>query len=137
MRMRGGDVIGLLDDLKTERGVLIGLNWGVRLAWWCAQAYPRKVAALVALGVPFFLRGDPPVKAQKQQTQCNFSIIEYIQAPSVAEVEMGRDVRRMMTHFLATLYGASSPDLLRRLYLDIPAGSRLLDGMPEDQALPP
>lgn len=37
---------------------------------------------------------------------------------------------------MTTLYSGSSPELLKKLYTEKPAGSRLLDGMPENQTLP-
>lgn len=129
------DVIGLLDALDASTGVVVGLDWGARIAWTCAQRHPHRIAGVVALGVPFYPRPERPPSETFLQSD-GFSIVEYFQTPGVAEAELERDVRRSMLYFLATLYGGSSPDLLRAQYLEKPAGARLLDGMPEDQELP-
>lgn len=137
MQQMVADVIGLLDALRAPQGVVVGLDWGARIAWACAQRHPERIAAVVALGVPFAPRAErPPSEMWRQHADGGFSIVEYFQEPGVAEAELERDVRRSMLYFLATLYGGSSPELLRELYLEKPAGSRLLDGMPETQALP-
>ena len=47
------DVMGLLDALHAETAVLIGHDWGAEIAWRCAQLYPQRIAAVVALSVPY------------------------------------------------------------------------------------
>lgn len=137
MRKFTDDVIGLLDALKAKKAAVVGLDWGARIAWSCAQNYPQRVAAIVALGVPFTPRSpELPSEMLKKFTNGKFSIVEYFQKTGVAEAELEQNVRRSMTYFMATLYGASSPELLRKLYTEKPADSRLLDGMPENQPLP-
>jgi pimeloyl-ACP methyl ester carboxylesterase len=46
------DVRGLLDALGAERAVLVGHDWGARIAWHTAQRHPERIIALAALGVP-------------------------------------------------------------------------------------
>lgn len=97
MRMLAADVIGLLDALQAEKAVVVGLDWGARIAWSCAQNYPQRVQAIIALGVPFSPRSpQPPSEMLKKFANGKFSIVEYFQKPGVAEAELEQNVRRSM-----------------------------------------
>src|SRR5262249_52189274 len=47
------DVIGVLDALDAEHAVLVGHDWGGNIGWACAELYPQRVSAVVALSVPY------------------------------------------------------------------------------------
>lgn len=129
------DVIGLLDALGARTAVIVGLDWGARIAWTTAQRYPERVAGVVALGVPFYPRPDRPPSETFLRADA-FSIAGYFQTPGVAEAELERDVRRSLLYFFATLYGGSPPELLKAQYVDKPPGAQLLVGMPANEKLP-
>lgn len=131
------DVIGLLDALETKTAVIVGHDWGARIAWRCAQLYPQRVSALVALSVPFSPRPPrPPTQMMKQASPDNFNFVLYFQEPGIAEAELEADVRRSLRRFFYALSGDAPPDLLPFLFTAKPKNTGVLDGMP-DPPVPP
>jgi pimeloyl-ACP methyl ester carboxylesterase len=136
MRELVDDVAGLLDALHEDRAALVGHDWGARIAWHFAQLHPERVAALVALGVPFSPR-LPTVAELRRFSGTAFNFALYFQEPGVAEAELGADARRTVRLFLHALSGDAPPDLVDTLYRGKPASAGALDGMPEPDGFPP
>jgi pimeloyl-ACP methyl ester carboxylesterase len=131
------DVVGLLDALDAERAVIVGHDWGARIAWDLAQLYPRRVAAVAALSVPYSPRSPaPPTQMIERFSGGAFSFVQYFQEPGVAEAELEADVRRSLLLFMYTLSGDAPPDLVPYLFTGKPADAHVLDGMPDPEALP-
>lgn len=131
------DVIGLLEALKVDSATVVGHDWGARIAWNCALDYPGRVDSVVAIGVPWYPRGEvPPSEWMNKQGERHFSIVNYFQKPGVAEIELEKDIRRSMLYFLSFLYANASLDLLEYQYMGKSKECTLLEGMPEDMELP-
>lgn len=131
------DVAALLDVLGAETAVLVGHDWGAHIAWQAARRYPRRVAAVAALSVPYTPRSPtPPIQMMRQFSAdaCNFVL--YFQQPGVAEAELEADVRRSLRLFFYALSGDAPPELVPYLYRGKPAAAGALDGMPEPASLP-
>jgi pimeloyl-ACP methyl ester carboxylesterase len=134
MKFMTADVTGVLDALGEEAAVVVGHDWGSRIAWDCALLHPDRFRAVVALSVPFVPRSAaPPTQLFKQVYQDNFFYHLYFQKPGIAEAELEADVRRSL---LVLMYEGSgdaprgSPTLLKK------KGAKLLDGKPEPEKLP-
>lgn len=137
MRQMTADIIGLLDALDSETAVLVGHDWGAQIAWACAELSPQRVAALVALGIPYHPRPPVPTTALLRQFaggRFNFGLA--FQEPGVAEAELEADVRRSLRRFLFALSGDAPPDVVPYLFTTKPADARILDGMPDPATLP-
>jgi pimeloyl-ACP methyl ester carboxylesterase len=109
-----GDVVGLLDALGEERGVVVGHDWGAPVAWSTALYRPDRLHGVVGFSVPFRPRGErSPLGVLRAALGENFYQI-YFQKPGVAEADLERDVRSTIVR---CLYGASGenpsiPDML-------------------------
>ncbi len=82
------DVVGLLDAMQVETAALVGHDWGAEIAWRCAQLSPHRIAAVVALSVPYFPRPMIPSQRMKQAVGNVFNLALYAQDPGVAEAEL-------------------------------------------------
>jgi pimeloyl-ACP methyl ester carboxylesterase len=92
-----GDVLGLLDHGRAERGTLIGHDWGADVAWKTAWLHPERIRAVAGLSVPFAPRAPaPPLELMRAHLGDDFYIV-WFQEPGVAEAALGRDVRRTLT----------------------------------------
>jgi len=132
-----GDVIGLLDTLGEEQVVLVGHDWGANIAWACVQLHPDRVRAVVALSVPFQPRPpEPPTQLMRRVAADRFNWVLYFQQPGVAEAELQADVARTFRLVLYALSGDAPSNLAPRLLGGLPAGSGLLDPIPEPERLP-
>jgi len=97
-----GDLIGLLDDVGTERAVFVGHDWGAIVAWNTPLLHPDRVAGVVGLSVPPVPRSRvPPTQAFKKIFGDHFFYMLYFQEPGVADADLGRDpaitMRRLFT----------------------------------------
>ena len=137
MRNLTADVIGLLDVLGADKAVLVGHDWGAGIMWACAELFPERTRAVVALSVPYHPR--PPVPTTQMLRQFSpdtFNFGLYFQQPGVAEAELEADVRRSLRLFLYALAGDAPPDLVPYLFTRKPASAGVLEGMPEPGHLP-
>jgi pimeloyl-ACP methyl ester carboxylesterase len=93
----GRDLIGLLDHLGDERAVFVGHDWGAIVVWQLALSHPERVAAVVAMSVPFVPRPPaPPVDLLRRALGEDFYIV-WFQQPGVADEALASDVRRTLT----------------------------------------
>jgi pimeloyl-ACP methyl ester carboxylesterase len=132
------DVVGLLDDAGAEQAVLVGHDWGASTTWACAELFPDRISAVVALSVPYHPRPSiPPTQGLRQFNPDTFNFALYFQQPGVAEAELEPDVARSMRLFMYALSGDAPPDLVPYLFTQKPASQGVLDGMPDPDQLPP
>ncbi len=136
MRTLMADLEGVLDALGEERAAIVAHDWGARIAWRFAQAYPERVSAVAALSTPFQPR-EGTVAEIRRFARDRFNFAVYFQEPGVAEAELEADPRRTMRLFLYALSGDAPPGLVDWLFREKPATQGALDGMPEPPALPP
>lgn len=139
MREHVADLIGVLDALGEKQAVIVGHDWGAPMAWNSAVLHPDRYRAVVGMSVPYLPRGPmPPVQMMRAMFQNNFFYILYFQEPGVAEAEFEADVDRSMRLFtwVASGEGAGIPGFANAM-AGKPADSKLFDGMPDQQGLPP
>jgi pimeloyl-ACP methyl ester carboxylesterase len=129
------DVVGLLDALGAEEAVLVGHDWGANIAWACAERFPQRVAALVALSVPYRPRPPmPPSEMLRQFVPGDAPVSPY--PLGVTEEELAADPGRSLRRFLYALSGDAPADLVPRLFQQRAPSGRVLDSMPEPEVLP-
>jgi len=99
-----GDLVGLLDAIKTPTAVIVGHDWGAGIAWQAARLRPDRFRAIAALSVPFRPRSQVrPTTVMPRTADAQFYQL-YFQEPGVAEAELERDPRVTVR---TMLYGAS------------------------------
>lgn len=128
------DVAGVIEASGEQRAIVIGHDWGAAVTWSAAQLRPERVAALVALSVPFTARSRrPPLQRLAEVMGDRFFYMLHFQRPGVADAELSTDVRRFLLGMYAASSGSPPPGALREL----PAATgRFLDQLPEPDALP-
>lgn len=137
MKELTADVIGLLDALDAEQGVLVGHDWGSGVVWACAELYPERVAAMFHLGIAYTPRGDlPPTESIAQFADDHFNFALYFQEPGVAEAELEKNVRDTVRRFFYTLSGDAPPGTVEYLFTEKLADTGMLEGMPNPETLP-
>ncbi len=129
------DLIGLLDALAVEQAVLVGHDWGANISWACAELCPERVAAVVALSVPYKPRPPTPPSEVLRQFAPDMSNPS-LYPLGVTEEELEADVRRTLRRFFYALSGDAPPDLVPRLFKEQSATGSVLDRMPEPDELP-
>jgi pimeloyl-ACP methyl ester carboxylesterase len=97
----GHDMVGLLDALGVDQGVVVGHDWGAIVAWHLAQAVPERLHGVAALSVPFWPRMPRrPTEMWKEIFGDQFFYILYFQAPGVADAQMEADPGAFLRLFM-------------------------------------
>ncbi|MFH8788428.1 alpha/beta fold hydrolase [Streptomyces roseoverticillatus] len=130
-----GDVIGLIHALGEDSAVLVGHDWGAPVAWTTALLRPDVVRGVAGLSVPPAPRGPAaPLPALRRLLGDGFYQL-YFQEPGVADAELVRDPAATFRGFLVGASG-DSPRTEEPSPWVIPAGSTILETMPEPKELP-
>jgi pimeloyl-ACP methyl ester carboxylesterase len=131
-----GDLVGLLDGLGEERAVFVGHDWGSMVVGSLARLHPDRVAAVVAMSVPFLPRGPmPPIQVMRMVFADSFFYMVYFQEPGVADADLAADPGTTMRRMLA---GLTVPEgmTLDASGLSAPDGRGFVDRLPEPAGLP-
>jgi pimeloyl-ACP methyl ester carboxylesterase len=128
------DALAVLDAYGAEQAIVVGHDWGAIVAWHLALLHPQRVRGVAAMSVPYNRRSPaPPLAILESVFKDTFFYILYFQAPGVAEAELEADVRKSLRSF----YGSASGDAPeRKAFLPHAKTARLLDTMPDREALP-
>jgi pimeloyl-ACP methyl ester carboxylesterase len=104
-----GDMVGLLDALGAEQGVIAGHDWGAPVAWHAALLRPDRFRAVIGLSVPYRPRGPVRPTTVMPQTDDALFYQLYFQTPGVAEAELERDVGHAIRSILCSIAGEAAP----------------------------
>ncbi|MEX2245138.1 MAG: alpha/beta hydrolase [Dehalococcoidia bacterium] len=130
------DVVGVIDALGEQTAVIVGHDWGAMCAWNCALLHASRFRAVAGLSVPYTGRAPmPPTQLFEAVSGGNFFYILYFQEPGIAEAEFESNVPRSMRLFLWAASGEAPQDIPQ--FAGKPRNSKLFDGVPEPDALPP
>ncbi len=85
-------VVAILDELKIERAILMGHDWGAAIAWHTAQLFPQRFSHLVVMSVPLLRRFCLPATAYyREKFGEDFFYQLYFQESDLPEAEFDRD----------------------------------------------
>ena len=75
-----GDLVGLLDELKIEKAIFVGHDWGGFVVWQMPLRHPARVAGVVGINTPHTARppSDPTMilrSSRVKTTPCSFTQI--------------------------------------------------------------
>ena len=77
-----GDLVGLLDDLKIDKAIFVGHDWGGFVVWQMAMRHPDRVAGVVGVNTPHFDRAPAdPIELLRKRFGEHMYIVQF-QNPS-------------------------------------------------------
>lgn len=80
------DLVALLDHYGYEKATFLGHDWGAMVTWWMAQLHPGRVDRLIALAVPYQVRGNRPwVEWMEAFLGSDYYIVHFNRQPGVAD----------------------------------------------------
>ena len=128
------DIVGLLDDVGSERAVIVGHDFGSVVAWTAPLLHPDRFAGVVGLSMPPVPRPRvPTTQAFRKVFGDNFFYILYFQEPGPADAELSRDPATTLRRLMAPL---STPDEAAALRMLQPGPEGFIDRIPEPGGLP-
>jgi pimeloyl-ACP methyl ester carboxylesterase len=77
-----GDLVGLLDDLKIDKAIFVGHDWGGFVVWQMALRHPDRVAGVVGVNTPHANRAPAdPIELMRKRFGEQMYIVQF-QNPS-------------------------------------------------------
>ena len=114
-----GDIVGLMDELKIEKAVLVGHDWGGFVVWETALRHPDRLAGVASLTTPHLKRASAePIGVLRRRMGDDFYIVRF-QDPS-------RDLDQLFATHVDALFDyllrGPSPAGAEAVRLDFQAG---------------
>lgn len=97
-----GDLVGLLDALQIERAVFVGHDWGGFVAWAMPILHPERVLGVAGICTPYMPFPSVAKHLEIVDGAIERQYVAWFQQPGVAEAEMDRHVRPILTRILRT-----------------------------------
>lgn len=101
-----GDLVALLDHYGYDDATFIGHDWGAMVVWSLAQLHPQRVSKVIALSLPYLVRGDVPwLDVMEAALGSDYYFVHFNRQPGVADAVFDEDPAR----FLNNLYRKDEP----------------------------
>jgi pimeloyl-ACP methyl ester carboxylesterase len=103
-----GDLTALLDHYGYRSATFIGHDWGAMVTWWMAQLHPNRVKQLIALAVPYQVRGDMPwIEWMETFLGSDYYFVHFNKQPGVADAILDENSYQ----FLSNLFRKNMPQM--------------------------
>lgn len=101
-----GDLVALLDHYGYDDATFIGHDWGAMVVWSLALLQPQRVNKVIALSLPYLVRGDVPwLDVMEAVLGSDYYFVHFNRQPGVADAVLDEDPAR----FLRNLYRRDEP----------------------------
>ncbi len=94
------DLVGLLDALEIEQAYFVGHDWGGFVAWAMPVLHPDRVLGVAGLCTPYMPFPSVDKHLAVVGGEIDRQYVAWFQQPGVAEAEMDRNVRPILTRIL-------------------------------------
>jgi len=103
-----GDLVALLDHYGYDKATFIGHDWGAMVTWWIAQLHPNRVKRLIALAVPYQIRGERPwIEWMEAFLGSDYYFVHFNRQPGVADAILDKNTQQ----FLRNLFRKNIPQV--------------------------
>lgn len=124
-----GDMIAVLDHLEIAKVAVVAHDWGAEVGWTIIRLRPDRFAALTALSVPCFPRGEVSALQVLKETAPPDLYMFYFLEEGLAEQELDENPREFLRRLFYTGWGGRSDDHVATMRLA--ANGRLSDALDE------
>ena len=101
-----GDLVALLDHFGYDDATFVGHDWGAFVVWGLALLHPTRVKRIVALSLPYQVRGETPwIEWMEAALGGDFYFVHFNRQPGVADSVFDENPVR----FLRNLYRKNEP----------------------------
>lgn len=129
------DIVGLLDDVRADRSVIVGHDFGGAVAWGAPLLHPDRFAGAVGICAPPVPRSRvPTTQAFRRIFGEKFFYVLYYQEPGPADEELNRDPAITIRKLIGST--TASRDGLMAQRMTAPGPEGFLARIPEPGDLP-
>jgi pimeloyl-ACP methyl ester carboxylesterase len=93
------DLVALLDHYEYENATFVGHDWGAMVAWWLTLLHPNRVKRLIALAVPYQVRGEKPwIDWMEEFLGSDYYFVHFNRQPGVADRILDENVNQFLNN---------------------------------------
>ena len=101
-----GDLVALLDHYGYEDATFVGHDWGAMVVWWLTLLHPKRVKGVIALAVPYQVRGEKPwIEWMEEFFGGDYYFVHFNRQPGVADAILDKNA----SQFLRNLFRKNLP----------------------------
>ncbi|MBT32188.1 MAG: alpha/beta hydrolase [Thalassobius sp.] len=102
-----GDLIALLDHYGYEDAIFVGHDWGAMVTWWLTLLHPTRVKGIIALAVPYQVRGERPwIEWMEEIFGGDYYFVHFNRQPGVADAILDENAAQ----FLRNIFQKNIPN---------------------------
>ena len=106
-----GDLIALLDHYGYQQATFIGHDWGAMVTWWLAMLHPTRVNRLIALAVPYQVRGEKPwIEFMEEFLGADYYFVHFNRQPGVADAILDANAHQFLRNRFRKHLPAQAPE---------------------------
>ncbi|UII24369.1 alpha/beta hydrolase [Fulvivirga ligni] len=103
-----GDLVALLDHYGYKDATFVGHDWGAMVTWGLALLHPNRVKRIIALAVPYQVRGDKPwIEWMEEVLGGDYYFVHFNRQPGVADAILDENVQQ----FLSNIFRKNVPHI--------------------------
>lgn len=92
-----GDLVALLDYYGYEDATFIGHDWGAMVTWWLTLLHPTRVKGIIALAVPYQVRGERPwIEWMEEVFGGDYYFVHFNRQPGVADAILDKNASKFL-----------------------------------------
>lgn len=104
-----GDLIALLDHYGYKDATFVGHDWGAMVTWWLTLLHPTRVTRIIALAVPYQVRGERPwIEWMEETLGGDYYFVHFNKQPGVADAILDENT----SQFLRNIFRKNVPNRL-------------------------
>ncbi|MEN0064619.1 MAG: alpha/beta hydrolase [Myxococcota bacterium] len=126
-----GDLVALLDHYGYDNATFVGHDWGAMVVWGLALLHPDRVRRLIALSVPYQVRGEKPwIEFLEDLFGSDVYFVHFNRHPGVADAIFEANTAQ----FLRNLFRKNEPSIepqpgnamIHRALAEVPLGEPVM-----------
>lgn len=92
-----GDLVALLDHYGYEDATFVGHDWGAMVVWWLTLLHPQRVKGVIALAVPYQVRGEQPwIEWMEAVFGGDYYFVHFNRQPGVADAILAANAAQFL-----------------------------------------
>ena len=101
-----GDLVALLDHYGYKDATFVGHDWGANVVWRLASLHPSRVNGVIALAVPYQVRGERPwIEFMEEFLGSDYYFVHFNRQPGVADAILDENT----SQFLRNMFRKNVP----------------------------
>ncbi len=106
-----GDLVALLDHYGYQDATFIGHDWGAMVTWWLALLHPTRVKRIIALAVPYQVRGERPwIEWMEEVLGDDYYFVHFNRQPGVADAILDENAAQFLRNIFRKNVPQSIPE---------------------------